>query len=190
MVELQISKDAEHSQFVLAEARVKELESLNAQQAERVRELEAKLTASEGEKNQLMREKEDFAVRCGEGEVARHRLIRDYFPTFVRRLLQSAEYKQSLSVPFNLAIDAGWVKGISEGKSSEEVQAILEAVPHVDAGAPEKLFSIYDELFVKRYPFVDKVSQAFRSSSAELQNLLPDETAPTPGQGPLSHTLQ
>ena len=52
--------------------------------------------------------------------------------------------------------------------------------------APEKLFAAYDELFVKRYPFVEKVAQAYRQSSAELQNLLPDETPPTPGQGPLA----
>lgn len=190
LAELQKAKDIEHAQLLAAEGKNKELEVTNSQQAERIKDLEARLAASEKDRAQLAKEKEDFVVQCGEGEVARHRLIRDYFPTFVRRLLQSAEYKKSLSIPFNLAIDAGWVRGIKEGRSPEAAKAIFDAAPGIDVDAPEKLFPVYDELFVKRYPFVEKVSRSYRQTSAELQNLLPDETSPTPGQGPLSETLQ
>lgn len=127
-------------------------------------------------------------MHCDQGEMSRQCLIRDYFPTFVRRLLQSTGYKKSVFVPFNLAFSAGSLKGIKDGRSPEDVQAILDASSNFDLEAYDKLYPAYDELFVNRYPFVDKVANAYRQTPAELQNLLPDKSPPTPGQGPTEST--
>nr|GEU93210.1 hypothetical protein [Tanacetum cinerariifolium] len=43
------------------------------------------------------------------------------------RLFQSHEYKKSLSKPFNMAIQAGWGKGLSEGRTEEDILAALHA---------------------------------------------------------------
>lgn len=149
------------------------------EQAVKIRDLEAKLSGSEGECRKLAKEKEILIVQS---EITRHRLIRDYFPTFVRRLLQSQEYKRSLDGPFNTAIAAGWLKGVQEGRSPEAVQSILAASTDFDLEAGRKLYPDYDALFDKRYSYVDKISRAYLKTPAELQNLLPDETPPTPGQ--------
>ncbi|GKA89674.1 hypothetical protein Tco_0811486 [Tanacetum coccineum] len=51
--------------------------------------------------------------------------IRELLPTVVERLLQSHEYKQSLSVPFNFALQTGWGQGLAEERSEKELHKIM-----------------------------------------------------------------
>ncbi|GKB77806.1 hypothetical protein Tco_0944701 [Tanacetum coccineum] len=95
------------------EGEKKELEEINVKQADRIKQLETKLVESEMKAHRLRRERENFVVLCGQREVVRHKIIKEYLPTFVRQLHQSNEYKRSLGAVFSLAVANGWVDGIS-----------------------------------------------------------------------------
>nr|GEU57959.1 hypothetical protein [Tanacetum cinerariifolium] len=78
------------------------------------------------------------------------------------------EYKQSLSVPFNLEIQAGWAKGLAEGHSKEDVMTALLRLENFDAYSIRRMYVEYDKLFEKQYTFIEKISRGFRHSVAEL----------------------
>ncbi|GJS61689.1 hypothetical protein Tco_0656473 [Tanacetum coccineum] len=66
----------------------------------------------------------------------------------------------------------------------EDVQAILAETPNVDPTALATFIEKYEKLFDKRYPYVNKVASAYLRDPFGLHNVMPDETGPTPGQGP------
>ncbi|GJR63764.1 hypothetical protein Tco_1505926 [Tanacetum coccineum] len=111
-------------------------------------------------------------------------IINEYLPTFVHWLHQSAEYKRSLGEAFSLAIGKGFIDGISIGRNDPDIQAILTATPHVDPTSSDTFLATYEKLSDKRYPYVDKVARAYLLDPTGLQNVMPDETGPTPGGGP------
>ncbi|GKC25035.1 hypothetical protein Tco_1027185 [Tanacetum coccineum] len=94
----------------------KEWLKFGEEQVSRIKKLEVDLAELEKEAHQLRNEKEDFVVKCGQGEMVRQRLIHEYLPTFVRRLLQGVEYKGSLEETFSLPSATRWIKGISIGR--------------------------------------------------------------------------
>ncbi|GJU19315.1 hypothetical protein Tco_1152657 [Tanacetum coccineum] len=59
--------------------------------------------------------------------------VRKLLPTVVGRLLQSHEYKQSLSVPFNYALQTGWGQGLAEARSEEELRCSASYYSYVDS---------------------------------------------------------
>ncbi|GJV30776.1 hypothetical protein Tco_1391176 [Tanacetum coccineum] len=79
------------------------LSSTNHDQAARIVSLVAKLA------------KKDSALTYSE------RLLAEGARELVGRLLKSHEYKESISGPFNMAIQAGWGKDLSEGHTDEEI---------------------------------------------------------------------
>nr|GEX91323.1 hypothetical protein [Tanacetum cinerariifolium] len=117
------------------------------------------------------------------GEMVRQRIINQYLLTFVRRLHQSAEYKRSLGRAFSLAVGKGFIDGISIGRKDADIQAILKATPEVDPTSSDVFISEYENLFDQRYPYVDKVTRMYLLDPSGLQNIMPDETSPTPGGG-------
>ncbi|GKF05563.1 hypothetical protein Tco_0036231, partial [Tanacetum coccineum] len=76
---------------------------------------------------QLRSDRERFAVAAGHSEAIRKRLITEFFPTFVQRLLQSKEYKVSVGEVFSLAVGKGFINGISLGRTQADVDALLNA---------------------------------------------------------------
>ncbi|GKE22217.1 hypothetical protein Tco_1433729 [Tanacetum coccineum] len=80
----------------------------------------------------------------------------------------SHEYKQSLSKPFNLVIQVGWAKGLIEERSKEDLLYLMSRMEGFDAYADKKMRVEYDKLFEKRYPFVERISNGFRHSMADL----------------------
>ncbi|GJW90841.1 hypothetical protein Tco_0168394 [Tanacetum coccineum] len=109
------------------EGEKKELEEINVKQADRIKQLETKLVESEMKAHRLRQERENFVVLCGQREVVRHKIIKEYLPTFVRRLHQSNEYKRSLGAVFSLAVANGWVDVSRHSdvvKRSEVVKAL------------------------------------------------------------------
>ncbi|GKG25962.1 hypothetical protein Tco_0399108, partial [Tanacetum coccineum] len=62
--------------------------------------------------------------------------IKKLIPTVVGRLLQSHEYKQSLSVPFNYALQTGWGQGLAEARSEEELREIMMRMNGFDPYIP------------------------------------------------------
>ncbi|GKF77339.1 hypothetical protein Tco_0229809, partial [Tanacetum coccineum] len=67
------------------------------------------------------------------------RLLAEGARELVGRLLKSHEYKESISGPFNMAIQAGWGKDLSEGRTDEEIMDDLSRVEDFDAYSDKKL---------------------------------------------------
>nr|GEV30544.1 hypothetical protein [Tanacetum cinerariifolium]GEW27413.1 hypothetical protein [Tanacetum cinerariifolium] len=137
----------------------KDGEQLSAKQAERIEQLEEAPRQTEADAHQLRLDREKYVVEAGRGEMVRSRIINDYLPTFVRRLHQRNEYKWSLGKVFSLAIGKGFIDGISIGRKDPDIQAILKATPNVDPTSSDIFKDIYEKLFDKRYPYVDKVAR-------------------------------
>nr|GFB57761.1 hypothetical protein [Tanacetum cinerariifolium] len=83
-------------------------------------------------------------------------------------LLKSHEYKKSLSEPFNMAIQAGWGKGLSEGRTDKEIMAVLHKAENFDAYFDNKLYPMYDKLFENEYPYIEKITSGYRHSVVDL----------------------
>ncbi|GKC06188.1 hypothetical protein Tco_0997798 [Tanacetum coccineum] len=136
------------------EGEKKGLEDTNLRQADQIKQLEDELKKSKENAHQLRVDREKLAVECGNGEIV------------------------------SLAVGKGFIDGISIGKKDEDVQAILVETPNVDPAASASFMEKYEELFEKRYPYVDKVTSAYLHDPSGLQNVMRDETDPTHGQGP------
>ncbi|GJT68367.1 hypothetical protein Tco_1019847 [Tanacetum coccineum] len=132
------------------------LMATNAEQALRIKELEQKLKSVDEVHSSAVKDLEsqlaqkDSALvyaerisgeRLSENEGLRAQLafaqkektdaIRKLLPTVVERLLQSHEYKQSLSVPFNFALQTGWGQGLAKGRSEKELHKIMIRMKNV-----------------------------------------------------------
>ncbi|GKB72447.1 V-type proton ATPase subunit B2 [Tanacetum coccineum] len=166
----------------------KEVDNLNSSQADHIKRLEEALKQAEADAEQLRSEKVHYAVEAGKGEIVRQKIINQYLPTFVRRLHQSAKYKRSLGQVFSLAVRKGFIKGISIGRTEEDIQAILTATPNIDPSSSDTFLPSYEKLFDQRYSYVDKVARMYLLDPTELQNIMPDETEPTLGGGPRDTT--
>ncbi|GJS97290.1 hypothetical protein Tco_0804258 [Tanacetum coccineum] len=58
------------------------------------------------------------------------------------------------------------------------------ATPNVDHASSDTFMDAYEKLFDRRYPYVDKVARMYLLDPSGLQNIMPNETGPTPGEGP------
>nr|GEU42969.1 hypothetical protein [Tanacetum cinerariifolium] len=129
-------------------------------------------------------EKETLVTQLYRTEMENFDCICKLLPTVVERLFQSHEYKQSLFEPFNLAIQAGWGKGLTEEHSKEDLIELMSRMENFDAYADTKMYVEYDKLFKKRYPYVEKISRGFRHAISDLLNVYLD--SPPSGQDPPS----
>nr|GEU90265.1 hypothetical protein [Tanacetum cinerariifolium] len=96
----------------------------------------------------------------------------------------SHEHKQSLSEPFNMAIQAGWGKALAEGRSEKDIMDALLRFEDFD----KKIYHMYDKLFKMQYPYFEKIARGFRNSVAELLKFHPDP--PPPGKAPAAITAR
>ncbi|GJZ74781.1 hypothetical protein Tco_0639246 [Tanacetum coccineum] len=95
-----------------------------------------KLTTAERERDELravnVDQNEKLVSRLGYFEKEKIDSIGKLLPTVVKRLLNSHEYKESLSIPFNLAIQAGWAKGLAVKRSEKDLMDVLREVNGFD----------------------------------------------------------
>ncbi|GJT61428.1 hypothetical protein Tco_1004961 [Tanacetum coccineum] len=98
-----------------------------------------------------------------------------------KRLLNSHEYKESLSIPFNLAIQAGWAKGLTVKRSEKDIMDVVREVQGFDPYSDTRMTVEYDKRFTKTYPFVKKISGLPRRTIQELLKMYP---APPPQDAP------
>ena len=108
----------------------------NEEQAAKINKLEEALAASQDAAKKLGEEKKGLTADLAQAEVIRHNLVKSFIPTVVRRLLDSAEYKQSLAKPLSLSFSAGWQKGVGVNRSPEEVEKIFNASKKLNREAP------------------------------------------------------
>ncbi|GKA25568.1 hypothetical protein Tco_0711677, partial [Tanacetum coccineum] len=151
--------------LVDAERERDELRAVNADQASHIKELEAELTKKDSAlvfsdwiSNERAVENERLVSQLGFLEKEKIDSIGKLLPTVVRRLLNSHEYKESLSVPFNLAIQVGWAKGLAMKRSEEDLMDVLREVQGFDPHSDTRMTVEYDKLFTKTYPYVEKIS--------------------------------
>nr|GEU51269.1 hypothetical protein [Tanacetum cinerariifolium] len=157
------------------------VQSAYDEKADRIKQLEEALRHSEANAYQLRLDRERYVVEAGNGEMVGCRIINEYLPTFVRQLHQSVVYKWPPEEAFSLAIGKGFIDGISIGRKDPDIQAILKATPNVNPVSSEIFMETYEKLFDKRYPYVDKVARMYLLDPSGLQNVMPNETGPTPG---------
>ncbi|GKA83218.1 hypothetical protein Tco_0789966 [Tanacetum coccineum] len=131
--------------------------------------------------NERAVENERLVSKLGCLEKEKTDSIGKLLPTVVRRLLNSHEYKESLSIPFNLAIQAGWAKGLAVKRSEEDLMDVLREVQGFDPHSDTRMAVEYDKLFTKTYPFVEKISGLPRRTVQELLKMYP---APPPQDAP------
>ncbi|GKD39736.1 hypothetical protein Tco_1259943, partial [Tanacetum coccineum] len=169
------------------------LSTANKDQALRIQELEAEiarkdsaLAAAKRMSAEGAKERQKLFSQLSQTEVKKFDCIRKLLPTVVGRLLQSHQYKKSLSEPFNMAIQAGWSKGLEEGCSEEETVAALHRAKDFDAYYDKKLYPMYDNLFEKEYPYIMKIASGYRHSVADLLKVHPD---PAPSGGTSTYTV-
>ncbi|GJY44407.1 hypothetical protein Tco_0432620 [Tanacetum coccineum] len=168
-----------------------ELSQVNKDQALRIKELEDELARKDSAlvyskriNAKKAQEKEKLIAQLSKTEMDNFDCIRKFLPVVVNRLLQSHEYKESLSVPFNLAIQADWAKGLAEERSEGDLLELMMRMGNFDAYADKTVYAEYDKLFEKRYPFVEKISHGFRHTVSDLLKIYPD--SPPHGQAPPS----
>ncbi|GJT12866.1 hypothetical protein Tco_0859908 [Tanacetum coccineum] len=200
----------EHAQcsegLAVVQAEKDSLMATNAEQALRIKELEQKLKSVDEVHSSAVKDLEsqlaqkDSALvyaerisgeRLSENEGLRAQLafaqkektdaIRKLLPTVVERLLQSHEYKQSLSVPFNFALQTGWGQGLAEGRSEKELHKIMMRMNGFDPYSDKKMSAEYERLFSKTYSYVDRISHL---SEKPVQDLLKLHLAPPPRDAP------
>nr|GEV41370.1 hypothetical protein [Tanacetum cinerariifolium] len=100
-------------------------------------------------------------------------------------LRQSEAYAHQLRLDKeSLAIGKGFIDRISIGRKNPNVQAILKATPNVNPASADIFIETYEKIFDKRYPYIDKVARMYLLDPSGLQNVIPYETGPTPGEGP------
>ncbi|GJS52427.1 hypothetical protein Tco_0625789 [Tanacetum coccineum] len=200
----------EHAQcsegLAVVRAEKDSLMTTNAEQALRIKELEQQLKSADEVHSSAVKDLEgqlaqkDSALvyaervssdRLSENEELRTQLafakrekidaIKKLLPTVVGRLLQSHEYKQSLSVPFNYALQTGWGQGLAEARSEEELREIMMRMNGFDPYSDKKMNAEYERLFSKTYSYVDRISHL---SEKPVQDLLKLHPAPPPKDAP------
>ncbi|GJZ83494.1 hypothetical protein Tco_0648667 [Tanacetum coccineum] len=174
--------------LINAERERDELRAVNADQASHIEELEAELARKDSAlvfsdriSNERAAENERLVSKLGYLEKEKTDSIGKVLPTVVRRLLNNHEYKESLSIHFNLAIQAGWAKGLAVKRSEEDLMDVLREVQGFDPHSDTRMAVEYDKLFTKTYPFVEKISGLPRRTVQELLKMYP---APPPQDAP------
>ncbi|GJR84057.1 hypothetical protein Tco_0154842 [Tanacetum coccineum] len=150
--------------LINAERERDELRAVNADQASHIKELEAELARKDSAlvfsdriSNERAVENERLVSKLGYLEKEKTDSIGKLLPTVVRRLLNSHEYKESLSIPFNLAIQAGWAKGLAVKRSEGDLMDVLREVQGFDPHSDTRMTVEYDKLFTKTYPYIEKI---------------------------------
>ncbi|GKD57779.1 hypothetical protein Tco_1291166 [Tanacetum coccineum] len=122
---------------------------------------------------EIEEEKKEWLV-VEENQVKQIKKLEDDLAKFDKDAHQLRKEKEDLAM-----------KGVSVGRYEEAVNAMIDGIDGLDPEASSKLMEKYDALFNRRYSYVDKVANAYRLSPSDLHNVLPDESGPTPDQGPL-----
>ncbi|GJR53764.1 hypothetical protein Tco_1404285 [Tanacetum coccineum] len=197
----QCSKD-----LAVVRAEKDSLMATNAEQALRIQELEQQLKSADEVHSSAVKDLEDQLAqkdsalvyaerissdRLSENEELQTQLafakrektdaIKKLLPTVVGRLLQSHEYKQSLSVLFNYALQTGWGQGLTEARSEEELREIMIRMNWFDPYSDKKMNAEYERLFSKTYSYVDRISHL---PDKPVQDLLKLHHAPPPKDAP------
>ncbi|GKB97794.1 hypothetical protein Tco_1076579, partial [Tanacetum coccineum] len=88
--------------------------------------------------------------------------------------------------PFDQAIVVGWLEGVKVDRTKEEAQATLADADDYDPDCQATFKSDFDKLFVKSYPYMERLVEYFRLPLGDLQNMWPEGEGPTIGGGAIN----
>lgn len=186
------AREAELSEQLLAAGGERDrLKSINDEQARQIRELEGALAekdlalkASEAKSVALAGEVEKLTVGSSQAEILRHNYVRQLIPTVFKRFRESDEYQMAWADVFNAALNAGWVEGVKTGRTNQdEIDALLASKEDLDMAAVEGFQEAYDQMFVRPFPYLERIASSFRLPLADLMNIQPAGEVPTVGAG-------
>ncbi|GKD19770.1 hypothetical protein Tco_1208928 [Tanacetum coccineum] len=152
-----------------AERERDELRAVNADQVSQIKELETELARKD---SALV-----FSDRVSNERAVENERLVSKLGYFEKEKIDSIGYKESLSIPFNLAIQAGWAKGLAVKRSEEDLMDVLREVQGFDPHSDTRMAVEYDKLFTKTYPFVEKI---FGLPCRTVHELLKMYPAPPP----------
>ena len=113
----------------------------------------------------------------------RFNYVRQLVPTVVKRLQESDEYQMAWGEVFNAAIDTGWLEGVKVGRRPEQIEEIVNSASGFDMPAALNFRASYDAMFVRQFPFVEKIVASYRLPLADIMNVFPAGEGVTPGVG-------
>ena len=149
-----------------------------AQQLEKIKQLEAELAASRDLVTKLQADNSDLTANLGQTEVVRQNTVKSLVPTVFRRLMDSEEYKKSLAKPLSLSYSAGWLDGVRLARKPEEVEKILRTSKKVNLEAPSIWKEEFNKVFSLEYPFIRRVANSYRLPLGDLMNIFPASSTP------------
>ncbi|GKC76603.1 hypothetical protein Tco_1127377 [Tanacetum coccineum] len=121
----------------------------------------------------LEKEKIELVAELAQAEMVRHKIIRVFVSAVVSRLHSSVEYQKSLVVPIKLCFNAGWLGGLGLGHKEEEIAAMLANTSDLDIKGSKVWKDKQRELFMKQYPYVQKVADSYHLPLDDLTNISP-----------------
>ncbi|GJS87317.1 hypothetical protein Tco_0769953 [Tanacetum coccineum] len=74
----------------------------------------------------------DVVSDLADAKMDRHKLIRDFIPDVVKKLLSSSEYQKSIVIPVGLCYTVGWLGGLSLGKTEDQIAQVLSETRNLD----------------------------------------------------------
>ncbi|GJW25726.1 hypothetical protein Tco_0039537 [Tanacetum coccineum] len=162
-------------------------------QVEKIRGLEKdleprtqQLVAAEEKVKVLEGEKLNLLGKVAQAEADRKKLVREFIYVVVKRLHTSVEYRKSLATPVQLCYTAGWLGGLSLGKTKDEIAQFLSETQDLDTEGSKSWESKHRDLFTTSYPYVQKVVDSCDLPMNELLAVYPDVPPPTMTERPTS----
>ncbi|GJS23949.1 hypothetical protein Tco_0452581 [Tanacetum coccineum] len=151
---------------------------------ERLKDLERerdewRLAVVEGKIKGLENEKLALSAKVAQAEADRRSIVQEFIPTVVKRLHTSVEYRQSLAALASLCFTAGWLGGLSLGRSEDEIAQILFESEDLDIEGSKSWEAKHRELFTKSYPYIQKISDSYDLPMDELLKVSPDVPSAT-----------
>ncbi|GJZ06695.1 hypothetical protein Tco_0540488 [Tanacetum coccineum] len=122
----------------------------------------------------LENEKAYLETRLAQADVDRQQLVWEFIPSVVKRLHTSVEYQKSLAVPVSLCFTAGWLGGLSLGRTEDQIATMLSETRDLDITGSKSWEARHRELFTMQCPYVQKVDDSYHLSIVDLMKVSSD----------------
>ncbi|GKA83834.1 hypothetical protein Tco_0805429 [Tanacetum coccineum] len=149
---------------VTASSQVERIQGLEKEVEPRVQQL----AVVEGKIKGLENEKLALSAKVAQAEADRQSIVQEFIPTVVKRLHTNVEYRQSLAASVSMCFTAGWLGGLSLGRSEDEIVQILSEYEDLDIEGSRSWEAKHRELFTKSYPYIQKIADSYDLPMDEL----------------------
>nr|GFA74529.1 hypothetical protein [Tanacetum cinerariifolium] len=118
------------------------------------------LMAAKEKVKMLEHERLALSAQLSYSEADCKNLVKEFIPIVVKRLHTSVECKKSLAAPVQLCFTAGWLGGLSLGRTEEEVVCFLSKTQDLDFEGSKSWEKRHRALFTTPYPYVQKIDDS------------------------------